>query len=468
MSSPQELKKYEKINFKPTEAMANNAKMALEVRTKKPASQRGMTEIGLARARQLINRENLSAETVRRMLSYFQRHEVDKQGSTWKDKGKGWQAWNGWGGDEGYSWVKRIVAQMDKEDEKKEGEILDLEFKGLEIEIKQVDEKGVFKGVASPFGNVDLGNDRVLPSVATKNNDKVVPYLWQHDTKEPIGEVRLIANKTGIDIEGKLYLETLDNGSPAIPNAYKAYTLMKNGRLKNSIGYKTLDYQYVKEGKETVRDLKDIEIMEVSAVTFPMNPKATISNVKNEGGNKVEEKAMGFSDLLKVQQANDMRWKLQDALNMSFRQLMEDDSMDINAKVAQLEMNVDEFATAYKENMTMLLQASAKSKTAKKEILDNIETKEEDGELETKAGKKISKSNMEKIKSAMDMLNNLIGGMDVEDEEDDKSCGNKKPGMKESTEKVEIKQEPDKNDTIELKTDELEILQNLYKTLLKK
>lgn len=466
MSVSYEIKKYEGINFKPTEAMANNAKMALEARAKKPPSQRGMTEVGLARARQLINRDKLSPDVVRRMLSYFQRHEVDKQGSTWKDKGKGWQAWNGWGGDEGYEWAKRIVGQMDKEDEKKEGDILNLEFKGLEIEIKEVDEKGIFKGVASPFNNVDLGNDRVMPTVSNKNNNKVVPYLWQHDTKEPIGEVKLIADNNGINFEGKLYLDTIEGGSPAIPNAHKAYTLMKNGRLKNSIGYKTLDYEYVTEGKKTVRNLKDIDIMEVSAVTFPMNPNATITDVKEEGVGKVEEKAMGFSDLLKVQQANDMRWKLQDALNMSFRQLMEDDSMDVNAKVAQLEMNVDEFAAAYKENMTMLLQASSKSKVAKKEILETIETKNAE-EIETKAGKKISKINMEKIKSAMAMLNEMIGGMDVEDEEEDKTCGNKKPGMKESTEKVEIKQESDKNDTIELKTEEMEMLQGLYKTFIR-
>ncbi len=64
---------------------------------------------------------------------------------------------------------------------------MDLEFKGLQIEIKEITEKGIFKGIASPFNNVDYGNDRVLPSVANKNNGKTVPYLWQHDTREPIG-----------------------------------------------------------------------------------------------------------------------------------------------------------------------------------------------------------------------------------------------------------------------------------------
>jgi hypothetical protein len=68
-----------------------------------------MTLVGLARARQLANREPVSIETIRRMVSYFARHEVDKQGATWDELGPGWQAWNGWGGDEGRIWAQSII-----------------------------------------------------------------------------------------------------------------------------------------------------------------------------------------------------------------------------------------------------------------------------------------------------------------------------------------------------------------------
>jgi cation transport regulator ChaB len=100
--------------YKPTATMAANAKRALEVRAEKPASQRGMTSVGIARARQLMSREALSEDTVRRMKAFFDRHEVDKQGATWSEQGKGWQAWNGWGGDEGYTWAKAIVRRLDR------------------------------------------------------------------------------------------------------------------------------------------------------------------------------------------------------------------------------------------------------------------------------------------------------------------------------------------------------------------
>ena len=102
-------------SYTPTTEMANNAEKALRVRESKPDSQKGMTSVGLARARDLINRRPLSEETVRRMKAYFDRHEIDKQGATWNEPGKGWQAWNGWGGDAGRAWANRIVAQLNKE-----------------------------------------------------------------------------------------------------------------------------------------------------------------------------------------------------------------------------------------------------------------------------------------------------------------------------------------------------------------
>jgi len=141
-----------------------------------------------------------------------------------------------------------------------------------------------------------------------------------------------------------------------------------------------------------------------------------------------------------------MRWKLQDALNSSFRALMDDDSLDINAKLAQLESNINDFATAYKENMTLLLQSSAKSKTAKKEVGDIIEKKEVEL-IETKAGKKISKMNKTKLQQCKDMLDDLLGSCCEDDEE--------KSGTKSIDDNS---QKEDNGQKIELKADELELL----------
>ena len=114
-------------SYVPTSEMASNAKRALDVRARKTPSQRGMTVIGIARARDISNRKSLSEETVRRMKAYFDRHEIDKKGETWSQQGKGWQAWNGWGGDAGRSWAEAIVKKLNKqigEMSEKDGKIL--------------------------------------------------------------------------------------------------------------------------------------------------------------------------------------------------------------------------------------------------------------------------------------------------------------------------------------------------------
>jgi len=94
------------INLRPTESMANNARRGLELRRK---FGRGGTSVGVARARDLSNRKELSPETVARMYSYFSRHEVDKKGKDWNNSARpsnGKIAWLLWGGDSGYAWAK--------------------------------------------------------------------------------------------------------------------------------------------------------------------------------------------------------------------------------------------------------------------------------------------------------------------------------------------------------------------------
>jgi lambda family phage portal protein len=115
-----ELAKYDGIDFTPPEGAREAAKRALDVREGKPASQRGMTPVGIARARDLMNGVKLSPDTAKRMKAFFDRHEVDKKGATWDEQGKGWQAWNGWGGDAGYAWARKVVGQMEARDKKTE------------------------------------------------------------------------------------------------------------------------------------------------------------------------------------------------------------------------------------------------------------------------------------------------------------------------------------------------------------
>jgi hypothetical protein len=96
----------EQLDLKPTESMANNARRGLELRRK---FGRGGTAVGVARARDLSNRKELSPETVARMYSFFSRHEVDKKGKDFNNAERpsnGKIAWLLWGGDSGYAWSR--------------------------------------------------------------------------------------------------------------------------------------------------------------------------------------------------------------------------------------------------------------------------------------------------------------------------------------------------------------------------
>ena len=113
------MKKYD-LDFTPTDSMASEAQRALDWRKE---GNRGGTPVGVARARQLINKQNLSPSTVKRMYSFFSRHEVDKQAQGFSPGEEGYPspgrvAWGLWGGDAGFSWSRTKVNQMNRIDEK--------------------------------------------------------------------------------------------------------------------------------------------------------------------------------------------------------------------------------------------------------------------------------------------------------------------------------------------------------------
>ena len=99
--------------FVPPAEVRSNAKRGLELRAK---YNRGGTEVGVARARDLSNGAALSLDTIKRMSSYFSRHEVDKKGEGWGKDSAGYIAWLLWGGDAGWSWAKKIIRENENEE----------------------------------------------------------------------------------------------------------------------------------------------------------------------------------------------------------------------------------------------------------------------------------------------------------------------------------------------------------------
>lgn len=101
----------------PNEAMREEAQRGLDWRSEYG---RGGTRVGIARARDISNGENLSMDTVGRMASYFARHEVDKEAEGFSPGEDGYPsngriAWALWGGDAGQSWANRVLDEEDDE-----------------------------------------------------------------------------------------------------------------------------------------------------------------------------------------------------------------------------------------------------------------------------------------------------------------------------------------------------------------
>ncbi|RXR07594.1 hypothetical protein EPA99_05750 [Pseudoxanthomonas composti] len=106
------------MDFTPPKGAAQAASRGLKLRE---AHGKGGTAVGVARARDLAAQTTLSPATVRRMVSYFARHEVDKQGKGWanrSDPSAGYIAWQLWGGDAGKRWAERLDQRMRKAEEK--------------------------------------------------------------------------------------------------------------------------------------------------------------------------------------------------------------------------------------------------------------------------------------------------------------------------------------------------------------
>jgi hypothetical protein len=143
------------------------------------------------------------------------------------------------------------------------------------------DEGARIAGYASLFGVADHQHDVVAPgafarSIAERGGGRGVRLLWQHDPKEPIGAwERIHEDARGLFVEGRLTLE--------VARAREALALIRAGALDGlSIGYNTIRAATDPETGE--RRLLEIDLWEVSLVTFPACPGATLTGSRgNEG-----------------------------------------------------------------------------------------------------------------------------------------------------------------------------------------
>ncbi len=152
------------------------------------------------------------------------------------------------------------------------------EVRSYALQIKAAGDDGTVEGYGSVFGVRDNYDDVIAKGAFDaslkdhKSAGTMPAMLWQHDSSQPIGIwTEMVEDSKGLRIKGQLALETVQGK--------EAHALLKMGALNGlSIGFMSKQWAYDKE--TDVRTLTQIDLWEVSLVTFPANEKARVTNVK--------------------------------------------------------------------------------------------------------------------------------------------------------------------------------------------
>jgi len=212
----------------------------------------------------------------------------------------------------------------------------------LPMEVKDATPEGKFTGLASVYGEVDLGGDVVERGAFKKNLEEnpVVPILWQHQSKEaPIGSGTIRSTKDGLAIDAQLDMED--------PLAAFAFRKLKLGLLKGlSIGFNTI----TDEVKNGVRHLKEVQLWEVSIVTFPMCLGATVTSLKQ----MVLSHKGDFNTELEAAQTWAACYMILDALQTALSSIVWEDGTP-EEKVASSQESISQFTAAYLEALPKYL-----------------------------------------------------------------------------------------------------------------
>ncbi len=270
------------INTKPTQSMANEAELGLKWRKE---FGRGGTSVGVARARDLKNRTDLSIKTIKRMYSFFSRHEVDKKAEGFRKGEKGYPsngriAWALWGGDPGFSWSKKKRKEIEKQENRSDMNIERRNFVLEDLEIRELEnnEKKII-GYAAVFGSLsnDLGNFRELidPKAFDGRTDDDVRFLINHDANLILGRTISGTLSLSIDEKGLRYEATI----PDTQAGRDLIVSMNRGDItQSSFAFTVEEDDWSSDNETMIRTIKKVNrLYDVSAVTYPAYEEANVA-----------------------------------------------------------------------------------------------------------------------------------------------------------------------------------------------
>jgi HK97 family phage prohead protease len=269
-------------SFRPTREMAAEARRGLAWRRE---HNRGGTEIGVARARNISNRDMLPIETINRMVSYFARHETDKQGEGFSPGEPGFPsagriAWALWGGDAGQTWANAIVERVNDTTARAAnayaGDMIYLTSSNVKIAAAAEGETEApartIEGVAVPYNTVAVvsGGEKVMFLPGSLPVDGKAPRLLEnHDGSKIIGVVT-----ARMDDEEEMRYTARISATKAGDDVIE---LVKDGALDAvSVGVDPVEASYNDDG---ILVISKANWRELSIVAEPAFSDATIDRI---------------------------------------------------------------------------------------------------------------------------------------------------------------------------------------------
>jgi HK97 family phage prohead protease len=153
-------------------------------------------------------------------------------------------------------------------------------IRNFSFDVKDVDEQGHFQGYGSVYHVIDAYREVVAPGAfATtlrkwQTRGRYPPALWQHKSDQPVGPfTKMIEDERGLYVEGQLLVDE-------VQQAREARALMRSKTVDGlSIGFNSIVEEWNSESK--LLTLKEIDLWEVSIVTFPANMESLVTEVRS-------------------------------------------------------------------------------------------------------------------------------------------------------------------------------------------
>jgi len=300
--------------YKPNQGMKKAAARALRWKEEGKATGAG-TPVGWGRATDIVAGRAMSLSVVKRMYSFFSRHEVDKKGKDFyntDNPSNGRIMWDAWGGDAGFTWSSGIV---DRESDKQRNLMTDVVLRAnsraekimaslrkingikpspetrvsdADFEIRADGDKLTFSGYAAVFNSDSEPlpfTERIAPGAFKRTlqarND--VKLLWNHDSGEVLastrsGTMRLYEDSKGLRVEADL--------APTTRGKDLSILMQRGDVNKMSFGFNVQSDSWSPDGN--IRTLESVRLIEVSVVTFPAYT-SSVAQVRSIGDIEVDK-----------------------------------------------------------------------------------------------------------------------------------------------------------------------------------